>query len=83
MSKDSESSSGGDLSRQFAFVDRPKAPAAVNVDQLEVNRLLNRAIVFTVIWILGFESLYAVFPAARSHQIISRSIGNVRGMISV
>ena len=48
--------------------------------QLQVNRLLNRGVVFSIIWLLGIGSVYSVFLATRAMRMIRRSNGELQGL---
>ncbi|HWC91215.1 MAG TPA: hypothetical protein VG433_16215 [Pirellulales bacterium] len=52
----------------------------IESQQSKVDRLLNRGVVFSVIWLLGGGSIYAVLLATRARRIIKASGGAVGGM---
>ncbi|WP_425615268.1 hypothetical protein NA78x_005183 [Anatilimnocola sp. NA78] len=59
--------------------------SAEELDWLEsqqryVNRLLNRGVIFSIIWVMGAGSFYSVYLAAKAHRLIRESNGEVRGM---
>ena len=43
--------------------------------QSYVNQLLNRAVVFSIIWVFGFGSAYALYLTIKAHRVISDSHG--------
>jgi hypothetical protein len=57
--------------------------AEIDETQRYVNRLLSRAVIFSIIWVFGIGSFYSVYQAARAHRIIRESKGTIRGLTSV
>lgn len=51
--------------------------------QLEVSRLLSRGVVFSIVWLMGFGSLYAIVCAAKARRLIKASDGELYGMARV
>ena len=51
--------------------------------QSDIDRQLVRALVFSVIWLMGFGSLYAVVTAFQAHRAIRRSGGELTGLTMV
>jgi hypothetical protein len=50
-----------------------------SAEQAEVNSLLRRGVVFSIIWLMGFGSVYALFLAWRAHRIMRTSDQKLRG----
>ena len=48
-------------------------------DQEQLDRTLSRGIVFSIIWIMGFGSLYAFTCGLRARRMIRASGGTLKG----
>jgi hypothetical protein len=48
-------------------------------DQLNVNRMLNRGVLFSIIWLVGIGSLIAVVQALKARRLIRESNGKLNG----
>lgn len=47
--------------------------------QYEVDSLLRRGVVFSIVWLMGIGSLYAILCAWRARQLIVTSNGELQG----
>src|SRR5436190_2254213 len=47
--------------------------------QLYVDWLLRRGILFSIMWLAGFGSIYSVYLSMKAHKIIRESQGKIRG----
>ena len=47
--------------------------------QSQVDAMLRRGIIFSIVWLMGVGSLIAVIQALRARQIIQQSNGEIRG----
>jgi hypothetical protein len=51
--------------------------------QAHVSRLISRAIIFSVIWVLGAGSLYSVYLAAKAHRYLRENPGKLHGLAGI
>jgi len=51
----------------------------ISEDQLNVNRMLNRGVLFSIIWLAGIGSLIAVVQALKARKLIRESGGKLTG----
>jgi hypothetical protein len=47
--------------------------------QSEVDAMLRRGVIFSIVWLMGFGSLIAVVQAFKARKIIQQSNGKIRG----
>jgi len=53
---------------------------ASNSLQDQVNTLLRRGVVFSIVWLMGVGSAISLFKAAKAMRIINQSNGEIVGM---
>ena len=51
--------------------------------QREVNALLKRGIIFSIIWLAGIGSLIAIMSGLKAKRLIAESKGTALGMVGV
>ncbi|MFA6092322.1 MAG: hypothetical protein WC986_05200 [Elusimicrobiota bacterium] len=51
----------------------------ISEDQLNVNRMLNRGVLFSIIWLAGIGSAIAVAKALKARKLIQESNGKLTG----
>ncbi|MCH7688090.1 MAG: hypothetical protein IH899_15655 [Planctomycetes bacterium] len=59
---------------------RPYVPPDTADPQFTVNRLLARGIASSLVWMMGFGSLYSIFCAFQAKKMINRSNGELHGL---
>ena len=47
--------------------------------QSEVDAMLRRGVIFSIVWLMGFGSLIAIIQAFKARKIIQQSNGEIRG----
>ena len=47
--------------------------------QSEVDAMLRRGVIFSIVWLMGVGSLIAVIQAIKARKIIQQSNGEIRG----
>ncbi len=48
--------------------------------QARVDHLLTRGMIFSIVWLLGFGSIYSVYLGVKAHRIIRNSKGAIQGL---
>jgi len=51
-----------------------------NETQRDVDRLLQRGVIFSLVWLMGIGSVVAFFSGLRAKRLIEQSDGTVKGM---
>ena len=59
----------------------PNSLEAMNQSQLQsqVDAMLRRGVIYSIVWLMGIGSLIAVIQAFRARKIIQQSNGQIRG----
>ena len=57
----------------------PLPPNLQISDQDQLDTILSRGVVFSIVWIMGFGSLYAFICGLRARRMIRASAGTLKG----
>lgn len=58
----------------------PSDRSEISRMQREVKSLLTRGVVYSILWLAGFGSIYSIYCASKARRLITASHGEVRGM---